>query len=280
MVDESGKEGAHTVIVAEPSEELRRYIEELGYRASRLSGQPQKGEDNMLKITNDARKAALDMRLVADAEDNPEGKVGLLSRKVTEIYQETKGDRGTQLIFLDLGVPKRQDKPKEEGLESEDTEIETVEEAALLKNLYGHIRNKLVAAGIPAQDIAFIHDAKTNKAKDQLFARVNAGEIRVMIGSTGKMGVGVNVQERAAALHHLDVPWRPRDIEQREGRIVRQGNKLYGPWRKAPASGFTTTSPKALSMPLCGRRWKPRPAPSTPSCVATWWPAPSRTWTA
>jgi N12 class adenine-specific DNA methylase len=229
MVDESGKEGAHTVIVAEPSEELRRYIEELGYRASRLSGQPQKGEDNMLKITNDARKAALDMRLVADAEDNPEGKVGLLSRKVTEIYQETKGDRGTQLIFLDLGVPKRQDKPKEEGLESEDTEIETVEEAALLKNLYGDIRNKLVAAGIPAQDIAFIHDAKTNKAKDQLFARVNAGEIRVMIGSTGKMGVGVNVQERAAALHHLDVPWRPRDIEQREGRIVRQGNKLYGP---------------------------------------------------
>jgi hypothetical protein len=133
------------------------------------------------------------------------------------------------LVFLDLGTPKAAEKVSDTG-ETEEYD-ETAQEEQVLRNVYRVLKERLIAEGIPDKEIAFIHEAKSHKQKRELFSRVNSGDIRVIIGSTGKLGTGVNVQERAAALHHLDAPWRPRDIEQREGRIIRQGNIVYGPKR-------------------------------------------------
>ena len=158
--------------------------------------------DNMLKITGEGRKAALDMRLV-DPTTAPLGetKTDLAVARIVKIWQATQSERCTQLVFSDLSTPDPQ-----------------------RFNIYDDVRSKLISAGIPAGEIAFIHDAETDTAKKLLFDAVNAGRVRVLIGSTEKMGAGTNVQRRLVALHHLDAPWRPRDIEQREGRILRQGN--------------------------------------------------------
>ncbi len=234
IINEQGKEG-RTVVPVSPTKELLDYMLKLADRAEHLRGKPEKGGDNMLKISGDARKASLDMRLVdPTAKDNPDGKVTAACKKITEIYNEpfTKANKGTQLVFLDMGTPKAKpddEKPVVDPDEMQDENEETAEELSLLKDVYSSIKKKLIENGIPEKDIAFIHDAKTDKQRTALFDRVRAGDIRVLIGSTGKMGAGVNVQDRAAALHHLDAPWRPRDIEQREGRIVRAGNKVYGP---------------------------------------------------
>jgi N12 class adenine-specific DNA methylase len=227
LVDEHGKE-RRMVIACPPDNALLNYMKTLAERADKLSGQPEKGADNMLKISSDARKASLDMRMVdAAAPANPDSKIVVASKKIADIFKETTDKKGTQLVFLDMGTPKAKDKVDDNAVGDEDEE--TGEEQALLKNVYGNLKAQLIAEGVPENQIAFIHDAKNDKQKLSLIKKVNDGEIRVLIGSTSKLGVGVNVQERAAALHHLDCPWKPRDIEQREGRVIRQGNIAFGP---------------------------------------------------
>jgi len=227
------KGGKRTTVQVPSTPELRSYVLSLGERAANLKGKPEKGADNMLSISSDARKAALDLNMVdPSAPDNPQGKVAVAAANVAKIYRETSSEKGTQLIFLDLGTPKAKDAVNtEEDVKTDGSdEIETEEEAELLKNVYGKIRHNLVQQnGVRDEDIAFIHDAKTDKQRTDLFDKVRSGRVRILVGSTAKLGVGVNVQDRAAAVHHLDVPWKPRDIEQREGRIIRQGNKVYGP---------------------------------------------------
>ena len=227
LVNKKGETAPRAVIAAPASEALKVYMGTLARRADNLKN-VDPTVDNMLKIANDARMASLDMRLVdPGAEFDPEGKLAEATENIASIYSDTTADKGVQLVFLDMGTPKAIEKPKEEG--PEQTDFETDAEEKLLKDVYGDLRKRLVSVGVPNDEIAFIHDAKTSKAKEILFAKVNKGAIRILLGSTGKMGVGVNVQQRAAALHHLDAPWRPRDIEQREGRIIRQGNIVYGP---------------------------------------------------
>ncbi|HGN3666275.1 TPA: helicase-related protein, partial [Streptococcus pyogenes] len=161
-------------------------------------------EDNMLKITNDGKKLALDQRLINPLlPDDPNSKVNVCVKNIFSIWDKTKENSSTQLVFSDMSTPKG------------DGEF----------NIYDDIRNKLVNMGIPKEEIAFIHEADTDKQKDELFSKVRRGEVRVLLGSTQKMGAGTNVQNKLIALHDLDVPWRPSDLEQRSGRIVRQGNE-------------------------------------------------------
>ena len=197
---ENGKPG---IIAAPTSPELKAFIGTLTARAERLKKERvDPSVDNMLKITGEGRKAALDMRLVdPTAEPQAETKIDLAVARIVRIWAATRSDRSTQLVFCDLSTPDPQ-----------------------RFNVYDDVRSKLVNAGVPADEIAFIHDAETDTAKKFLFDGVNAGRVRVLLGSTEKMGAGTNVQRRLIALHHLDAPWRPRDIEQREGRILRQGN--------------------------------------------------------
>ena len=238
IVDRNGK-SKRIVVATPPDQALLDYMKELAERADNLKN-VSRTEDNMLKIASDARKASLDMRLVkADAPVNPNGKVAAACKEIAKIHSETTADKGTQLVFLDLGTPKAKDKAEKEievKLDQDGNEIvdleeddETQEEKNLLKDVYKGIKAQLIANGVPENEIAFIHDAKNQKQRVALYGKVNKGQIRVMVGSTGKMGAGVNVQERVAALHHIDAPWRPRDIEQREGRAIRQGNIVYGP---------------------------------------------------
>lgn len=195
--------GRPTVVAAPASPELKEFIKTLTKRAERLKKERvDPSVDNMLKITGEGRKAALDMRLVrADADPPPDTKVDRAVSRILRIWGDTRNERSTQLVFCDLSTP---DPAK--------------------FNVYSDVRSKLIAAGVPSKEIAFIHDAETDTAKKLLFDGVNAGRVRVFLGSTEKMGAGTNVQRRLVALHHLDAPWRPRDIEQREGRILRQGN--------------------------------------------------------
>lgn len=211
---------------------------------------PDPSEDNMLKVTNDARLAALDVRLrVPDAADDPNSKVNEAVKSVIDTYRAWAKDRGTQLIFCDLSTPKAAVAAERAALEElqkqarDSNPNEAEREAALEKldrmspdeitalessfSVYDDMREKLIKGGIPANEIAFIHDAKTDLQKKALFTRVNSGQVRILMGSTQKMGAGTNVQERLVGLHHLDAPWRPSDLEQREGRIERQGNMFY-----------------------------------------------------
>ena len=225
LVNEKGEQNKRITVVAPNHPALKAYMQEIVQRADRL-GFVDPREDNMLKISSDARKASLDVRMVdRHAPYNPKGKVGLAAENIARIHREEEPDRGTQLVFLDLGTPKAKDggddEPSDEELTNEEQEI--------LTNVYRSLRTELTARGVPDDEIAFIHDYKTPDQKNALFAQVRQGDIRVLVGSTEKIGVGVNVQDRAAAAHHIDVPWRPRDLEQREGRIVRQGNLVYGP---------------------------------------------------
>ena len=229
VVDDQGK-AKRTVIAIAPDDALMQYMANIVERADNMKNVDPK-DDNMLKLSSDARKAALDVRMVnPSAPGNPTGKVAIASKNIARIYRETEPDKGIQLVFLDIGTPKAKDKIEDsEAPVAFTDDEETEEELRLLRDVYAVIRDNLKANGIPDKEIAFIHDAKTDTKKKELYRNLNNGDVRVVIGSTNKLGTGVNIQERAAALHHLDAPWRPRDIEQREGRIVRQGNIIYGP---------------------------------------------------
>jgi hypothetical protein len=197
-------EGGKPQIIAAPASfELKAYVQTLVDRAQRLkNGGVDPRVDNMLKVTGDGRKAALDMRLVRpDARVDSETKIDRAIDAISRTWEQTRDTRATQLVFSDLSTP-----------------------SADRFNVYGEIRDRLIAKGVPEKEIAYIHDAETDSQKKTLFDSVNAGRIRILLGSTEKMGAGTNVQKRLKALHHLDAPWRPRDIEQREGRILRQGN--------------------------------------------------------
>ena len=198
-------EAHYEVIKTLPSEEQKEILKSLSKRADDVRNKVvEPDKDNMLKITNDGKKLALDQRLINPLlPDNPDSKVNVCVKNVFDIWNKTKENRSTQLLFSDMATPKG------------DGEF----------NIYDDIREKLVAMGIPKEEIAFIHEANSDKQKDELFAKVRKGEVRILMGSTQKMGAGTNVQNKLIALHDLDVPWRPADLEQRAGRIVRQGNE-------------------------------------------------------
>ena len=197
------KANFHTEVI-KPSELQQEMVKGLAERAEKIrGGGVDPHVDNMLRITNDGRKLALDMRLINPlAADDPNGKVAVCSRNVYKIWEKTKEQRSTQLVFCDLSTP------------TKDGSF----------NVYDDLKKKLMDQGIPEDEIAFIHDADSEAKKKLLFGRVNEGQVRVLIGSTQKMGAGTNVQKKLIALHDLDCPWRPSDLQQRLGRIVRQGN--------------------------------------------------------
>lgn len=191
-------------VTAKPSPELVEFVQSLVDRAEKIrSGKVNPSLDNMLSVTNDGRKAALDMRLVNPFALPYQGsKVHLCAENVYRIWSETEGFKGTQLVFCDLSTPKANGQ----------------------YSAYDDMHKMLVGYGIPDQEIAFIHDYDSDASKKALFRQVREGKVRVLLGSTGKMGMGTNVQTRLVALHHLDAPWRPSDVEQRDGRAIRQGN--------------------------------------------------------
>ena len=192
-------------IVLKPSEHQKEMVAALSERAEKVRNRMvDPSVDNMLRITNDGRKLALDQRMMnpmLPASDT--GKVSACAGNVYAIWQRTAEHRSTQLVFCDLSTPKN------------DSQF----------NVYDALRGELIAMGIPAEEIAYIHSAKTEVQKKELFGKVRSGQIRVLIGSTAKMGAGTNIQQRLIALHHLECPWRPADLQQREGRIIRQGNE-------------------------------------------------------
>ncbi len=192
-------------IVLKPSEQQKEMVAALGERAERVRNKMVDSTvDNMLLITNDGRKLALDQRLLNPMlPDSDTGKVSACAENVFEIWQCTADQRSTQMVFCDLSTPKGNGE----------------------FNIYDDLRDKLIARGIPAEEIAYIHTANTEVQKKELFGKVRSGQIRVLLGSTQKMGAGTNVQHKLIALHHLDCPWRPSDLQQREGRIIRQGNE-------------------------------------------------------
>ena len=197
-------EAEYENVVLKPSEYQQDMVQSLADRAEAVRNREVAPYvDNMLKITNDGRKLALDQRLINDMlPDEENSKAATCVDKAFEIWEETKEQKSAQLIFCDLSTPKG------DGT----------------FNVYEDIRNKVIEKGVPPEEIAFIHDANTETRKAELFAKVRSGQVRFLLGSTAKMGAGTNVQDRLIALHHLDVPWRPSDIEQQEGRILRQGN--------------------------------------------------------
>ena len=191
--------------VLKPSEEQKEMVEAFSERAEQVrGGAVDPRVDNMLKITNDGRKCALDQRLLNDMlPDAGESKVNACVENAFQVWEDGKDTQATQLIFCDLSTPKN------DGT----------------FNVYDDVRNKLVERGIPKEEIAFIHEYNTEVRKAELFAKVRAGQVRILMGSTPKLGAGTNVQDRLLALHHLDCPWKPSDLEQQEGRILRQGNQ-------------------------------------------------------
>ena len=195
-------------VKAQPTTAQQTMVQELGKRADRVrSGAVAPYEDNMLAITNDGRKLALDQRLADPSlPDDPGSKLNMVVENVFNTWESSKPTKGTQLIFCDLATPSAAGKDSGRFC------------------AYDDIRDKLIAKGVPADQIAYIHDADTPAKKNALSSKMKSGTIRVLIGSTAKMGAGFNVQERLVALHHVDCPWRPRDVEQRDGRILRQGN--------------------------------------------------------
>ena len=192
-------------IVLKPSEAQKKMVEGLSERAERVRNKMvDSSTDNMLLITNDGRKLALDQRLMNDMlPDSETSKVSACADNVFDIWQRTAESRSTQMVFCDLSTPHNDGK----------------------FNVYDDLRKKLIEKGIPAEEIAYIHTAETEAKKKELFGKVRSGQIRVLLGSTQKMGAGTNVQTKLVALHHLDCPWRPSDLQQREGRIIRQGNE-------------------------------------------------------
>ena len=224
--------------VAQPTEIQKQMVQELSERAARVHAQlVDPGTDNMLKITSDGRKLGLDQRIInPDLPDDPNSKVNRCVDNIHRIWQDGQADRLTQLVFCDLSTPKTgatgAKAAKTAGGNLDSPELHAVERLIDKENpdepgftVYDDIREKLVARGIPREQIAFIHEANTETRKKELFAKVRSGQVRVLMGSTFKMGAGMNVQDRLVALHDLDCPWRPGDLEQRSGRIIRQGNR-------------------------------------------------------
>ena len=204
-------------------------VQELSDRADDVqSGNVDPSVDNMLRITSDGRKLGLDPRLIDPSfEDSPDTKLNQCVRNVTQIYHDTAEEKLTQIIFCDLGVPKKNSQSTEKGESTDEksaSERESLEEECDFC-VYDDIRDKLIQNGVKPEEIAYVHDAKTEQQKADLFDRVNKGEVRVLLGSTGKMGTGTNCQKKLIALHNLDIPWRPSDLQQRIGRIERQGNQ-------------------------------------------------------
>jgi N12 class adenine-specific DNA methylase len=199
-------QGQPITVSAPSSPELKRFVDQLVKRTEKIkSGRVDPRDDNMLKITTEGRKAALDMRLVLPhVRDNPDSKTNYAVEKIHQVWLDSAPTKGAQLVFCDLSTP---------------------QPVAGWFSVYDDVRAKLIDRGIPATEIAFMQDANDDASKATLFKSVREGKIRVLLGSTLKMGEGTNVQTRLVALHHLDAPWRPADIEQREGRIIRQGNQ-------------------------------------------------------
>ena len=191
-------------VVAKPSEIQKEMVQELSKRAAKIhSGAVDASEDNMLCVTNDGRKIGLDVRLMNPIlPDDPNSKLNTCVRNVLQIWEDGKEQKLTQLLFCDLSTPKNDGN----------------------FNVYDDVRKKLVAAGVPENEIEFIHNADTEAKKAALFSKVRSGDVRILLGSTAKMGAGTNVQSRLVAVHHLDVGWKPSDMTQRNGRIIRQGN--------------------------------------------------------
>ena len=214
------KANFHTEVI-KPSEIQQEMIKGLAERAEKIrGGGVDPHVDNMLRITNDGRKLALDMRLIQPlAPDDPDGKVAVCARNIYRIWEQTKENRSAQLVFCDLSTPEKR-RPIEMTVDNEGTA-----HMADFQNVYDDLLKKLIDLGISWEEIAFIHDADSEAKKKELFAKVRAGQVRVLMGSTQKMGAGTNVQDRLIALHDLDCPWRPSDLQQRLGRIVRQGNE-------------------------------------------------------
>ena len=225
-------------VVAQPTEIQKGMVQELSERAAKVhAGIVDASTDNMLKITSDGRKLGLDQRVInPDLPDEAGSKVNLCVDNIYSVWKDGQADKLTQLVFCDLSTPKAAvpasraakaaggnlDSPELHALEAAIGQ-DAAEEPAF--TIYDDIREKLVARGIPREQIAFIHEANTEVRKKELFAKVRAGQVRVLMGSTFKMGAGMNVQDRLVALHDLDCPWRPGDLEQRSGRIIRQGNR-------------------------------------------------------
>lgn len=220
------KNGKPTVVEIPMNSALETYIKETAKeRAAKIHNRavdPQ--EDNMLKLTGDLRKASLDMRLVDPSvpASVAGGKIKAVVEHVADKYKETSAVNGVQLVFCDLSTPKG---ASNKINESDTAEVKEEAEDNSNITVYAEIKKGLIKKGIPANQIAFIHDAKTKVQKEQIFERCRQGQVRVLIGSTEKMGAGTNIQKKLVAEHHVDAPWRPRDIEQREGRILRQGNE-------------------------------------------------------
>ena len=235
----------YETVVVQPTEIQKAMVQSLSERAGKIhSGSIDPRVDNMLKVTSDGRKLGLDQRLINPLlPDDPGSKVNACVNNIFRIWQDGAEDRLTQLVFCDISTPKGMEKalPQADAAEAPSAEedelppLEAVEDLTELTgvsseamdsnfSVYEDIRSKLIARGVPQEEIAFIHDANTEVKKKDLFAKVRAGQVRVLIGSTAKMGAGTNCQDRLIALHDLDCPWRPGDLEQRSGRIVRQGN--------------------------------------------------------
>ena len=220
--------------VSQPTQVQQGMVQELSKRAAEVhSGKVNAAKDNMLKITSDGRKLGLDQRIInPNLPDDPCSKVNRCVDNIFRIWQEGQADKLTQLVFCDLSTPKASP-AKAKGKTLDSPELRALE-TQLSKDgvepdgpfsVYDDIRSKLVAMGIPREQIAFIHEANTEVRKKELFSKVRSGQVRVLMGSTFKMGAGMNVQDRLIALHDLDCPWRPGDLEQRSGRIIRQGNR-------------------------------------------------------
>ena len=211
MVKLNVPEAERHVVNLKPSDTIIELAEEIADRADRIYGGGVDSHiDNMLKVTSDGKKLALDPRcFVPTSEDEEGSKLNACAQNIFEIWEDTQGFQGTQIVFCDLSTPKMRFDEYEYGTDFD---------------AYNDLKHKLVQKGIPEREIAFIHEANTDEQKQALFDKVNSGAVRVLIGSTEKCGAGTNVQKRLVALHHLDTPYRPSDMEQREGRIIRQGN--------------------------------------------------------
>ena len=231
-------EAVYHTEVSQPTAIQKEMVQMLSERAAKVhSGTVDPSNDNMLKITSDGRKLGLDQRIInPDLPDNPSSKVNRCVDNIFRIWQDGQADKLTQLVFCDLSTPKiaaakRAEKPAGGALDNPELHaLETQLDSDGITSdapfsVYDDIRSKLVALGIPREQIAYIHEANTEVRKKELFAKVRSGQVRVLMGSTFKMGAGMNVQDRLIALHDLDCPWRPGDLEQRGGRIIRQGNR-------------------------------------------------------
>ena len=218
-------------VVAKPTEVQKGLVQELSERAAAIhSGSVDPSIDNMLKVTSDGRKLGLDQRIInPDFPDQDGSKVNLCVENILQVWKDGEADKLTQLVFCDISTPHAASKVKK----AVSTNIDTSSpESAMLPmeekapfTVYDDIRSKLIARGVPAEQIAFIHDANTEVKKKELFGKVRSGQVRVLLGSTSKMGAGTNVQDRLVAIHDVDCPWRPGDLQQRKGRIERQGNQ-------------------------------------------------------